>query len=177
MLNTLSRVFPNDRRNPTSQFEMCTLRFETLRDLCGWSFLEPLCIRGRVFLKIFGFFPLTFRPLFWPENEGAQKVSKNHQFPISFCQKVTKKLQKARKIVNIGKSLCHHLNPLLQKHLTPFFLRKSYFTTCPLPTPKIRVFSPKIKPGPQKFPIFLPPPPPYPHFSPKNHDSSRISAR
>ena len=48
-------------------------------------------------------------------------MPKNHQFPLSFCPKVTKKLQKARKIVNISKSLCHHLNPLLQKHLTPFF--------------------------------------------------------
>ena len=43
------------------------------------------------------------------------------QFPLSFCQKVTKKLQKARKIVNIRKSLCHHLNPLSRKHLTPVF--------------------------------------------------------
>ena len=49
------------------------------------------------------------------------KTTNFRQFPLSFCQKVTKKLQKARKIVNIRKSLCHHLNPLFQKHLTPFF--------------------------------------------------------
>jgi len=30
------------------------------------------------------------------------------QFPLSFCQKVIKNLQKARKIVNIGKSIRHH---------------------------------------------------------------------
>src|SRR4030042_5543252 len=49
------------------------------------------------------------------------KTTNFGQFPPSFCRKVTKKLQKARKIVHISKSLCHHLNLLSQKHLTPFF--------------------------------------------------------
>ena len=38
------------------------------------------CLRGQIFLKIFRFFPLTFRPLFWPGNEGAQKPPKNLNF-------------------------------------------------------------------------------------------------
>jgi len=73
------------------------------------------------FLKIFGFFPLTFRPLFWPKNEGAQKPPKNHQFPPISTQFLSKSHQKARKIINIRKSQCHHLNLLSSKHLTPFF--------------------------------------------------------
>jgi hypothetical protein len=48
------------------------------------------------------------------------KTTNFRQFPLTFCQKVTKKLQKARKNANIAKSLCHHLNPLSQQHLTPF---------------------------------------------------------
>jgi hypothetical protein len=104
--------------------------------LCGnlfFVFSEPLrgplvfCLESGVlclyaiFSKKFAEFPLTFRPLFWPGNEGAQKAPKNHQFPPSFCRKVTKKLQNAHKIINISKSLCHHLKPLSQKHLVPFF--------------------------------------------------------
>ena len=49
------------------------------------------------------------------------KTTNFRQFPLSFCPKVTKKLQKTRKIINIRKPQCHHLNPLSQRHLTPLF--------------------------------------------------------
>jgi len=75
----------------------------------------------RIFFKKFAEFPLTFRPLFWPGNEGAQFPFKITQFSSISPHFLSKSPQKARKIVNIRKSLCHHLNPLLHKHLTPLF--------------------------------------------------------
>jgi hypothetical protein len=57
-------------------------------------------VNSSTFFKKFPEFPLTFRPLFWAGNEGLKKYPKTtnfRQFPLSFCQKVTKKLQKAHK--------------------------------------------------------------------------------
>ena len=83
------------------------------------SGLGVLC--GKYFF-IFRIFPLDFStPFFGLEMRVLKKYPKNPQFrPIS-AQFLSKSHQNARKIVNIRKSLCHHLNLLSQKHLTPFF--------------------------------------------------------
>ena len=79
------------------------------------------------------------------------------QFPLSLCQKVTKKLQKARKIVIISKSLCHHLNLLSQKHLTPFFSESPISPRVHSRGPKILIFSPKMHFNPSCFQPLSPP--------------------
>jgi hypothetical protein len=80
------------------------------------------------------------------------KTTNFRQFPLTFCQKVLKKPQKAHKIVNIDKSLCHHLNPLSQKHLTPLFSESP--------------ISPHVHSRPPKSPFFAQ----KRRFTPENRD-------
>jgi hypothetical protein len=95
------------------------------------------------------------------------KITNFGQFPLSFCQKVTKKLQNARKIVNLRKSLCHHLNPLSNKHLTPFFSESPISPRVHSDPPNPH-FQPKNKPPSKKIQNFSPISVTESHFQPKD---------
>ena len=150
------------------------LRISHFRSLRFRSYVLSLlsCVFPQFFQKIRRI-PLDFStPFFGLEMRVLKKYPKNPQFrPIS-AQFLSKSHQNARKIVNIRKSLCHHLNLLSQKHLTPFFsespisprvhslpqesaffAQKRRFTPDnrtfhPPPHPTIRVFRSKITVSP-----------------------------